>query len=668
MRRMPSSARVTQTRRTQPVIEGLEPRRLLSSTSQWQSAGDASANGAFSQSGTRFTYTTPSGGQAVIQVEGLGNLAGTTVNSEGDLNLVFDGTNAYSKIVSHVKGGDGRAPLASILNSQLIAAGAQNSVSGVGGNVIKAIYLNNFDLIAGGRINLTSGVNTLVLDSIGPGTQVQLRALPPAPTTSTSTASVATLELVSTTGTNSSASLRVINTSSTPNGSTSTSSSTAATTLEAGQSTSITNDGVTTTYATQAEGGQTLSGISGTFTPGTNIVESLPPGQPPQTIPPAPPGVIVKVNHIDGDTAGPINLLTDPKIFGFDSTTGQLVRFDINLNTDTGVVDPTFTPITVPGQPSSAGVNLGYNGSQLDVLVSSGTTVYAYNATTGAAVGSFTTSEPVNGIGSTNIVTVLASYATNELEMINLAASLQAGVAQPALGSPKGFTPASGITLLGGVTGSAASSTTIAAAVGGTFDSFTPTQPVLGVQSVDTVTVVKGSTLIYQFTGGTPTAVTQNDTYTPVQVNPPIPTQPGAALGSIDQSLALVTGASNGTNTILTDFGTVTLAYPDLLTGLSEAFRADLSTSALIDIQGNAQSIRGGSATGMVLNDNGNLNLVKFTSVSNSTIVGQPLSHLEIAKRSRVTVLTPSRTVGNRSHVIVDHRLQPIGVLSQTND
>ena len=58
-------------------------------------------------------------------------------------------------------------------------------------------------------------------------------------------------------------------------------------------------------------------------------------------------------------------------------------------------------------------MNLGLNGSQLDVLVGSGTTVYAYNATTGAAVGSFTTSEPVNSIASTDTVTVLGSYATN---------------------------------------------------------------------------------------------------------------------------------------------------------------------------------------------------------------------------------------------------------------
>jgi hypothetical protein len=69
----------------------------------------------------------------------------------------------------------------------------------------------------------------------------------------------------------------------------------------------------------------------------------------------------------------------------------------------------------------------------------------------------------------------------------------------------------------------------------------------------------------------------------------------------------------------------------------------------------------------MVLNDNGNLNLVKFASVSNSTIVGQPFSHLN-AKVSNVTILTPSRTVGDRNHVTVDAGLQPLGPLSQINE
>ena len=83
MRRMPSSAQRIQTRRAQPVIEGLEDRRLLSHVSLRHSVSTAAASsgGVFSDNGTKFTYTTPTGGQAVIQVVGLGNLAGTTVDS-----------------------------------------------------------------------------------------------------------------------------------------------------------------------------------------------------------------------------------------------------------------------------------------------------------------------------------------------------------------------------------------------------------------------------------------------------------------------------------------------------------------------------------------------------------------------------------------------------------
>ena len=281
-------------------------------------------------------------------------------------------------------------------------------------------------------------------------------------------------------------------------------------------------------------------------------------------------------------------------------------------------------------------------------------------------MGSFTTSEPVNAIASSESVTVLGSYATNQLQMINLTSSLQTGVEQPGTGNPKPFTPAAGFTLLGGLSSVPASST-VTATTGATFDTFTPTQTQLGLQSIGTASV-SHSKLSNQFTAGTASALTQNGAYVNVQTNPPIPTQPGAALGSIDQSLALVASASNGTNTVRTSFGSITLAYPNLLVALSEAYRDDLTLSALIDIQGDVQSVRGGSATGMVLNDNGNLNLVKFASVSSSTIVGQPVGHLQIAHRSRVTVLTPSRTAGGRNGVTVDKSLQPIGPLSQTNN
>ena len=458
MRRMPSCARRIETRRARPALEGLEQRRLLSHAAALNASQSiATTSGVFSNNGAKFSYTTPSGGLATIQVVGLGNLSGTTVDQNGDLNLVFGATNAYSKIVGKVTGGNGHAPLASILNSQLIAAGQQNSLSGVGGNVLQSVYLKNFDLIAGGNINLTSGVNTLQLDSIGSNTQIHLRQLPPAPSTSTTTAASATVSTVATT---SGATGAVITSPSS-----SSSSSSSSTTLEALQSTSITNAGVTATYKTNGNGGQTLTAISGSFSAGTNLEEALPSTQPPQTIPPAPPGVILQVNRIAGKASGPINLLTDPNIFAYDPTTGDVVRFAVNLTTGKGTEDPLPNPIVVANDPPTVGLNLGWNGNQLVLLVSAGSTVTAYNATTGAQVGYFTTPQDTYSIGSTDTLTVLGSYqnvGSQQIQAINLAASLASPTHEVVFANPPiSYSPKSesGLTLLGGMTGIPGSNT-----------------------------------------------------------------------------------------------------------------------------------------------------------------------------------------------------------------
>jgi hypothetical protein len=648
MPRKPSNARRNQRRQAPLVSENLEERRLL--------------NGSFSHKDRQFSYATPSGGHALVQIIGRGSLAGTTVTG-GELNLVYGRTNAFSKIVSQVHGGNGRAPLAGIHNSQLAAAGAQNSTSGVGGNVLQAVLLGQFDLVDGGSINLTSGVNTVILDSVGSNTEIHLRALPPAPTPASSNfTSTSPVSIITTSGTTGAV---ISGVTSTPASSTGT--------LEAGQSTTVTLNGVSAQYISNKINTQTLASISGNFEAGTNLVEPLATGQPP-SIPPAPPGIIFKANSIAGSLTGsaPIDLLTDPKIFGYDPATGQLIRFSLNLANNTGAVDSSFPAISVPGDPAVAGVNLASNGGQLDVLVSSGTTVYAYNATTGALVGSFTTSVPIGSIAAVDNVTVLGSYTPNQLEMINLATSLQTGVAQ-VVGQP--FTPKAGFTLLGGLSG-LPGSTNLYADVAATFNSFQPTVTQLGIQSISTAEVLTvkghGTVLSNQLTGGTSTALTQKGNFITAT---PGAVQPGPAVGSIDQSLALVASASGGTNTInlystgsSSSSGTITLSYADQLGALSSTFRPDLTGSALIDIQGNVQSIRGGSATGMVLNDSGNLNLVKIDSVTDSTIIGQPVGHLQISQRSNVTVLTPSRTVGKRNDVTVNPDLNPIGPLSQTGD
>ena len=76
-------------------------RRRQRSDARHSIAAVASSNGAFSHKNTEFTYTTPTGGHAVINVVGLGNLAGTTVDGSGALHLHhFDGGRAPAHLVT----------------------------------------------------------------------------------------------------------------------------------------------------------------------------------------------------------------------------------------------------------------------------------------------------------------------------------------------------------------------------------------------------------------------------------------------------------------------------------------------------------------------------------------------------------------------------------------
>ena len=100
------------------------------------------------------------------------------MDSSGALHLLFSKTNSFTKIVSNVHGGTGQADLASIYSRDLFNNGAAGSLSGIGASVLKTINLPNFNLIAGGTIDVTSGIDNLNLNSVGPNTQIQLRELP----------------------------------------------------------------------------------------------------------------------------------------------------------------------------------------------------------------------------------------------------------------------------------------------------------------------------------------------------------------------------------------------------------------------------------------------------------------------------------------------------------
>src|SRR5208283_385621 len=106
------------------------------------------------------------------------------------------------------------------------------------------------------------------------------------------------------------------------------------------------------------------------------------------------------------------------------------------------------------------------------------------------------------------------------------------------------------------------------------------------------------------------------------------PTGVGLSEGSVDSSLALNTIVGTPgqyTNTVsllgpvsLTQRGTITLDTTAPITGLT----------APITAQGNIQSLRGLTANGLVLNDTGYINLIRTGQISNSTILAQPIGHI----------------------------------------
>ena len=56
---------------------------------------------------------------------------------------------------------------------------------------------------------------------------------------------------------------------------------------------------------------------------------------------------------------------------------------------------------------------------------------------------------------------------------------------------------------------------------------------------------------------------------------------------------------------------------------------------------------------------------VKLQQLNDSTIVGQPISHLQIKNRSNETILSSARLVDNRNGVQVQSNILQIGPLSE---
>ncbi len=373
-------------------------------------------------------------------------------------------------------------------------------------------------------------------------------------------------------------------------------------------------------------------------------------------------GVNIMVNHVNAQ-AQQFPAVGDPQIYGYDPTTNSLIRFDALTGNSTMMI-----PLSGFIPSSTAGVSLGRDAGSLVVLVGDATTIDAFNASTGAFVGGFSTADlaskgitSIDGLASTDVNTYVidsTSNTTGTVVQIDLTKSLATGSAV-AIGAP--YSPKNHFFLSGAATGVPAKPVLY---LGGTaaFISATPDQ-------------VQNGVLAATYQNGNLTEQTRGQLTQPASVAAPNPTSIPRALGSVEENLALDTGVQNGVNVVqlysatsLAHIGTITLKDPNLLTDLSGSFHPELAGTALVDVQGNLRSFRSLKANGLVVNDNGFLNLVQINSLANSEVIGQPVGHTRIHMRNNVLILSADRVVGIRGGVFTVPNLLPVGPLTLPRD
>ena len=437
--------------------------------------------------------------------------------------------------------------------------------------------------------------------------------------------------------------------------------------------------GRTQTYSTSTTtGAVTLTNVTGLFTPTANLISTPNPQNPGPN--PLPPGVLIQVGAVIG-TGGAVGA---GEVYGYDPTINALVEF----NTVTGAAG---TIIPVGGTPTTAaGVGLGRVGREIVVLLARGNTVQVFDASSGNALGSFSTTSlaplgftSVNGVAYTGPATVLSDSNANipvqsegtkdfgVMVAIDVAKSLATGSAVVLAGSSP-FVTENGFSFASDPTGVGSTNNVYefgAAALNVNEQPFRQA----AVQTISNLNSAnpKQSSLQLVPNASNPQSVTPN-----INFGGPVSTGPltgqGSPTGGFETLLGLDQGVTNGVNFVrlynpftLTAVDSVNLQIPDLLAAISETFHPELAGSALIDVQGNVSAFNASSATGMVLNDQGNLNLVQIGTTTNSEVVGEPLSHVEMPRRhGTVTLVTTSRSVGTRNGVLIVPALRTLGTLS----
>ena len=699
--------RKTQT--TRPSIEGLEGRMLLSGSqgasaiAQFRGVNSLSPL-AQTSTNTTFNYQTPQGAKVAIKLVGPGNLAGTGLDQAGDLNLVFSGTTVFSAIFGTVKGGPGTANLASITTEALPLA----SLSGVGGDLIGRVLLPSFNLVPGGQVNLTAGVQSFSLNSVANGSQVHLRDTPLnnslglqsyVNTVTGDGVTYAQLSSTSTGATTSSASGLASGTS--IGVATGSSGSGGVTTINPGtlNPTAVgfgggavgaingaipiintvgngenflgtpgltqaqVSQGRTTNYVVGTDGGSQLASVAGTFIPGVNLIEPSDVSRPAGHRAP-PPGVIVNIKKVGGGPTAKTPPLGDPLIYGYDAKANALLQFDAT----TGAITKT---ISLPASNASVGgVTLARDGNELVALVARGTKVLAFDATTGDSVGQFSIANlvgqgfaTITGIATAGQTTVLADALdgpTGTIQAIDVTQSLAAGMAVTT-GQP--FSPAREFALAGTLAGVPGTGNVFALG-SGFFDTAQPNLKQAGILTVALSTTIPTELARTVFVN----RLTGLDV--PAGPNNGIAGTTSIALGSVDAYLAVDLGVANGVNVVrlytpnsLALQSTLNLQDANPLADLSQSFHPELNSTALIDVQGNVQSFTAKSIQSTVLNVAGNFDQLTATTASDTSVIGLPFSHVSIKSRTNVSILTNSRLIGARNGVTVNPGQLQVGPL-----
>lgn len=574
-------------RKTSPRLESLERRELLAASI------------------THFDYTTSSGSHVSIRLYGQGSLAGTKVDAGGALDLEFSNTTSATGIVGRVSGGNGLAPLYRVRTTGISA----QDISNPRAKPLSILNLKNFNLIAGGNINLTGGIGSLFLNSARTNSEIHLKALP----TSTSSSS-------------------------------STTTSTAIT-LTSASTVSIAGFSVSTVRATA-----TTTTNTGTASSTPGVVEAF--GQ-------TATGINVVIHHIIA-SASQFPAVGDPQVYGYDPVANALIRFDATTGAPLQSI-----PLSTPAS-TLTGIGLTRLNSSQVVVVGNGQEVQVFQASTGASIGSFSIANlaaagftMVDGVSGGDTVLYLIDTtdgSTGAVQEVNLASSLASGSAVTigtAFQPTQQFFLSGGGTYLPGIPDQY---------LGGSafLDVY---QPNLYQNGVLAATASKGS-LTEAARGELPGPSSIQNAGNP-------PTMTLSSLGGINQNLAIITSVSNGKNVVslynpdtLAQNGTVTLNDPNRLTDLTPSFHPELTGVALVDVQGNLRSFRAIDAKGLVINESGFLNLVQIGNATDTQVIGRPIGHANIPIRKNVLLLSSGRSVGYRSGVVAIPSLQPVGPLS----